>query len=87
MHLAIALRRPTLAFFGPTDPQLLVPPAENVEGLIKTVYRGDLACRPCLWQHRQVNCETSDCLNVSVDAMLTAVEDLIEEAYPQETHH
>jgi len=87
MHLAIALRRPTLAFFGPTDPQLLVPPAENAEGLIKTLYRHDLACRPCLWQHRQVNCETSDCLNVSVEAMLTAVEDLIEQAYPQETPH
>ena len=85
MHLAIALDRPTLAFFGPTDPTLLVPPEDTTEGFIKTVYRRDLACRPCLWQHRQENCDSSDCLKVSVESMLEAVNDLINATYPQES--
>jgi ADP-heptose:LPS heptosyltransferase len=87
MHLSIALKRPTLAFFGPTDPQLLVPPPTDAQGLIQTVFRTELACRPCLWQTRQSNCESSDCLKVSVKSMLKAVFDLIEQASPQETLH
>jgi ADP-heptose:LPS heptosyltransferase len=87
MHLAIALNRPTLAFFGPTDPKLLVPPPTDAQGLIQTVFRTELACRPCLWQTRQSNCESSDCLKVSVESMLKAVYDLIEQAFPQETLH
>ncbi len=82
MHLAIALNRPTLAFFGPTNDAILVPSADSSFAPVKVVARQDLACRPCLWHHRQNNCESSDCLSVPVESMLTAVYDLIEEAYP-----
>ena len=72
LHLAIAMGKPTVAIFGPTDEKKLVPNPEWVP-TVKAVTVEDLACRPCLWAVRQQNCETSECLQVSVKAVESAV--------------
>jgi ADP-heptose:LPS heptosyltransferase len=72
LHLAIAMNKPTVAIFGPTDEQKLLPNPEWVP-TVKAVTVEGLACRPCLWAIRQQNCATSDCLKVSVQAVELAV--------------
>jgi ADP-heptose:LPS heptosyltransferase len=81
LHLAVGLQKPTVAFFGPTNAKLLLPPDSDAFSLLRVVQRQDLSCQPCLWQDRQQNCESSDCLNVSPTLMIQAVYDLIEVAY------
>jgi ADP-heptose:LPS heptosyltransferase len=72
LHLAIALGKPTVAIFGPTDEEKLLPNPQWVPS-VKAVTVEGLACRPCLWAVRQQNCETSDCLRVSPETVETAV--------------
>jgi hypothetical protein len=43
---------------------------------VKTVYREDLPCRPCLWAVRQSNCQASTCLQVPVSQVLKAIQEL-----------
>jgi ADP-heptose:LPS heptosyltransferase len=73
MHLAIGLETPTVAIFGPTDPQKLLPNSPN----IKPVFRQELTCRPCLWDHRQNSCAEPVCLEVSPEAVIAQIEELI----------
>ncbi len=47
MHMAGALRVPTVALFGPTDPALWQPPAPEVV-VVKSRGRADVAARPGL---------------------------------------
>jgi ADP-heptose:LPS heptosyltransferase len=70
MHLGIAVGRPTVAIFGPTDPKKLLP-----EGTIhQAVHVSGLECRPCLWDRRQTTCEALTCLkDLSVDMVDQAV--------------
>ncbi|HUU57384.1 MAG TPA: glycosyltransferase family 9 protein [bacterium] len=42
MHIAVALQKPTLALFGPTNPQALLPPHGPV-----TAVAAELECAPC----------------------------------------
>lgn len=76
LHLSIALNKPTVAIFGPTDNQKLLPSPKYTPS-VQAVTVEDLACRPCLWANRQKNCETSDCLNVPVKAVETAILSLL----------
>lgn len=70
MHLGVAVGRPTVALFGPTDPRKLLP-----EGTIhQAVAVSGLECRPCLWDRRKTTCETLDCMrDLSVDMVEQAV--------------
>lgn len=70
MHLGVAVGKPTVAIFGPTDPKKLLP-----EGTIhQAVHVGGLDCRPCLWDRRQTTCEALSCLkDLSVDTVEQAV--------------
>ena len=70
MHLGIAVGRPTVALFGPTDPKKLLP-----EGTVhQAVHVSGLDCRPCLWDHRQTTCEALSCMkDLSVDMVEQAV--------------
>lgn len=70
MHLGIAVGKPTVAIFGPTDPKKLLP-----EGTIhQAVHVSGLDCRPCLWDRRQTTCEALTCLkDLSVDMVEQAV--------------
>ncbi|MEB3195748.1 MAG: glycosyltransferase family 9 protein [Candidatus Sericytochromatia bacterium] len=69
MHVGVAVGTPTIALFGPTDPSKLLPR----EGGHTVVQSGPLACRPCLWDHRQRSCETPKCLDYAVDDVERAV--------------
>ncbi|MDX2084684.1 MAG: glycosyltransferase family 9 protein [Candidatus Melainabacteria bacterium] len=79
MHLAVALDKPVVAMFGPTDASRLLPDALNMRAVMQV----DLPCRPCLWDVRQSNCATPVCLNVTSEAMLEAIEELLQQpAHP-----
>ena len=49
LHLASLLERPLLGLFGPKDPAIYGPygATEGVPGLLPTIVREDVACRPC----------------------------------------
>lgn len=70
MHLGVAVGRPTVALFGPTDPKKLLP-----EGTVhQAVHVAGLDCRPCLWDRRQTTCEALSCMkDLSVDVVEQAV--------------
>lgn len=74
MHVGVGVSTPTVAIFGPTDPAKLLPPGTvhlpvAVEGL---------ACRPCLWDHRNTSCDTLECLkNLGVDQVEAAVKKIL----------
>jgi putative inorganic carbon (HCO3(-)) transporter len=70
MHLAVGYQKPLVALFGPTDEKKLLPLEDT---RFQAVTLNELSCRPCLWDVRNENCETSDCLNVPVASMLKAV--------------
>lgn len=70
MHLAVGYQKPLVAMFGPTDEKKLLP---GDDPRFQAVRVNDLACRPCLWDVRNENCATSECLNVPVASMLDAV--------------
>jgi len=55
-HMASALRIPTIAIFGPTDPRVWSPRGEKV-----WVVRKEIACSPCS-RERFLQCISSECL-------------------------
>lgn len=71
MHLAVGYQKPLVALFGPTDENKLLPLNDS---RFQAVVLNDLSCRPCLWDVRNENCATSDCLNVPVSQLLKAVQ-------------
>ena len=56
-HLAAALKRPTVAIFGPTDPCVWAPRGARAFWL-----RGRAACAPCA-RDRQLSCQQQHCLD------------------------
>ena len=55
-HLAAALRIPTVAIFGPTDPKVWAPKGRNI-----AVVRREIPCSPCP-QERFFQCQHFECL-------------------------
>jgi lipopolysaccharide heptosyltransferase II len=71
MHVGVAVGTPTVAIFGPTDPDKLLPPGTPHLAVV----REGLACRPCLWDRRQTSCEALTCLqDITVEHVFTAVD-------------
>lgn len=62
LHLGVALKKPIVALFGPTNPKEIVP-----SNSIYQVVKIDLPCEPCLWEKRKKVCETLDCMNIPVE--------------------
>ncbi|MGB9856900.1 MAG: glycosyltransferase family 9 protein [Dictyoglomaceae bacterium] len=63
LHLGIALNKPLVALFGPTNPKEILPENSNFQ-----VAKTDLSCQPCLWDKRKRVCTTLDCMKkLSVD--------------------
>ncbi|HOP94376.1 MAG: glycosyltransferase family 9 protein [Dictyoglomaceae bacterium] len=60
LHLGVALKKPIVAIFGPTNPKEIIP-----EDPLYQVAKVDLSCEPCLWEHRKKVCDTLDCMNIS----------------------
>ncbi len=69
MHLAVALSKKLVAFFGPTDPKKLLPNDPR----FTAVHVDNLECRPCLFDKRKESCSKPECLNVSPEMMLNAI--------------
>ncbi len=71
LHLAVAMGRPTVTLFGPTDPKRHVPPSPLVRVLSKKVF-----CSPCY--SPRCRTITHACMNrISVDEVFQAVIDLL----------
>ncbi len=60
LHLAILLRRPTVALFGPTRPDERIPSGAAVTVLSRA---NGLACAPCYDGQRYAICASNRCLN------------------------
>ena len=74
MHIAVALGKKLVAFFGPTDPKKLLP----VDPRFHAVHVDNLECRPCLFDKRKESCSTPQCLNVTPELMLNAIKKQLE---------
>lgn len=73
MHIGVGVKTPTVALFGPTDEYKLFP-MEDKKFIAITAE--NLECRPCLWDKRKVSCENTACLDISVDKVFEAVEQI-----------
>lgn len=67
-HLAAALKRPTIALFGPTDPYVWAPRNDRAFWL-----QGRAACAPCT-RERQRLCERQQCLEeIQVERVMALI--------------
>ena len=69
MHLAVALGKKTVSFFGPTDPKKLLP---NDPRFVP-IHVDNLDCRPCLFDIRTESCSKPECLNIAPEKVLEAI--------------
>jgi heptosyltransferase II len=61
VHLASALHRPVVSFYGPVDPAVYGPYPARPDAI--AVYKEDLECRPCYKRFRyKGDCATRECL-------------------------
>ncbi len=77
LHLAVALGRPVLAVYGPTDPEVYGPyrPTAPVQ-----LHRRDLPCSPCYSLKTIAECPLGDpiCMRlVSVEAMVASAAEML----------
>lgn len=69
MHIAVALGKKLVAFFGPTDPKKLLPNDPR----FLAVYSEGLECRPCLFDIRKESCSKPECLNIKPEIVFDAI--------------
>ena len=74
MHIAAALKVPTVGIFGPTDPKRTAP-----YGRMHKTVSLNLQCSPCSrFEEKHVKCTTFACLHdLHIDYVLSAMKDLI----------
>ena len=78
MHLAQALKVPTIALFGPTDPNRHTIPSESL-----FVVRRNLPCQPCY--HRK--CSHQKCMQlIEVEEVLKKITQILETDYTDSQH-
>ena len=65
MHIGVATDTKTIAVFGPTDDETLLPKSDKFIAL-----KNDVECRPCLWAKRQTTCENLDCLDIDISKII-----------------
>lgn len=75
MHIGVGVNTPTIAIFGPTDENKLLP----IKNPNFIAIKNDCECRPCLWDKRQVSCEKLDCLKIPAKQVLNEIEKLLQE--------
>lgn len=74
LHLAVAMGRPTVALFGPTDPKRHVPPSPLVRVLSKKVF-----CSPCY--SPRCRTITHACMHrISVDGVFDTIQLLLSQS-------
>ena len=76
MHIAVGVRTPVTAIFGPTDEKKLLPSDDYRFVAIKD---DSVKCRPCLWDKRSTSCDSLDCLNISSEVVFQAIEQQLSE--------
>ncbi|MDW8055173.1 MAG: glycosyltransferase family 9 protein [Elusimicrobiota bacterium] len=73
LHIAAAVRTPTIAIHGPTDPAKWGPWGEG-----HIVVKSNLPCSPCLYLGFEYGCKKRICLNViSVEQVKTQIDKMI----------
>ncbi len=78
LHIAVALNKSTLSFFGPVDPKVYGPyPPDDKKHI---VLRKNLECSPCYQNFRLKTClKTRECLySIDIDSAIEAVGKLLE---------
>src|SRR5919199_268587 len=76
MHIAVALRRPVVSVFGPTDPLWIGP-----YGRPRGVLRADLPCAPCYFRQLKRCSSGHACMRaISAEAVIARVEEVLAEA-------
>jgi heptosyltransferase-1 len=69
MHIAAAVKTPTVALFGPTDPTRTGPYGKN-----HIVIRKELPCSPCFLKR----CDTNRCMQeISTDEVFEAIKNVM----------
>ena len=71
MHVAVGVRTPVAAIFGPTDEEKLLPSDDYRFIAVKDDI---IDCRPCLWDKRQTTCDYLDCLNIDSEKVFEIIE-------------
>jgi lipopolysaccharide heptosyltransferase II len=77
LHLAVALDRPVLGVYGPTDPAIYGPYGAHAPTV---VHRADLPCSPCYSASASADCPLGDaiCMRlVSVEQMVVSAKALL----------
>ncbi len=69
MHIAVGLKKPLAAIFGPTDEHKLLPK----NNLYTAIINHNAQCRPCLWDKRQTTCRELLCLNIDPDQVYKVI--------------
>ena len=62
MHIGVATNTRTVAIFGPTHNEQLLP----VSKMYTAIYN-NADCRPCLWDKRQTTCSELKCLDIDLN--------------------
>lgn len=78
LHIAVALERKTISFFGPVDPKVYGPyPADAKRHIVLKI---DLACSPCYSRFRLSSCSKNrECLEkIDIQEALAAFANLLE---------
>ena len=69
MHIGVATDTKTIAVFGPTDDETLLPKSDKFIAL-----KNNVDCRPCLWAKRQTTCEKLDCLKIDISQLIQLIQ-------------
>lgn len=71
LHAAVAMKTKTYVIFGPTDDKKLIPQSD----LVTPIKASDnCPIKPCLWEHRQTTCEKLDCLKITAENIVSALD-------------
>lgn len=68
MHIGVATDTRTIAVFGPTNDEILLPISENF-----TAVKNNSPCRPCLWDKRTSTCSELYCLDFDLDRIVSLI--------------
>jgi ADP-heptose:LPS heptosyltransferase len=70
LHVAVAMKTKTYVIFGPTDDKKLIPQSDLV---IPIKASDNCPIKPCLWEHRQTTCQNLDCLKITAEDIVNAL--------------
>lgn len=72
MHMAVGLGKKLVAIFGPTNEKRILPEDSRFR-----VVRNTGECSPCLFEKRLQVCDTVHCMNVEVNEVIKAINQML----------